>query len=1636
MSGPWSFFKNIYVISLKDAKERREKIKANLAQFPSLPYTIVDGVYGRKNPYLRASYKERGITDDFPHSDGLLGNIASHRMLWERALYACDTKEPTWTLIFEDDAKFHPCLTEAHMQDYLDKIPKEARLIRFGFLASGGFEKKFVPVNSHWISFQRSPAFCAVCYAVRSDFLPSLLKHKWTDAIDRIGYPYSYGAVNLEDIYEVSNLQSCAFRPFYNEFIQATEMFHGIVACEPFKSQTFVDPSLPLLQNSLLVEVSFKPVIHIITLCTGYPYEVYERFAGSLYDTGFTGHVFFLITPEDQTKIDQLKKLYSNVHGIQDVGERKRHLNCHRFFLLQNLMEQFPLPFDYVLLCDSRDVLFQRNPENYTFDKNVDLYLFEEEVFIKEEPCNKKWVTELGNVLNIDIIGEIGHKPVLCAGTTIVSKKSIHHYLKQMCLILSDKTMNIDSNLDQAVHNYLYYYGLLSPYTTKVLSNGDNLVNTVGEGLKQINDQNLIVNKANDVSYIVHQYDRFSSEDRKRISVKHNFMASVEKHQETSSLKPVIHIVTLCTGYPYSVYERFAGSLYSTGFTGRIFFLIAPGDKQKIDNLKVLYPNINGVLDVGERKSHWQSHRYFLVQNLMKQFPTPFDYIFLCDSRDVLFQRNPEDYPFDKNTDIYLFQEDIAIKDEKFNRSWIEFMGVLVEKDLIQEFGDKPVICSGTTFLSQRSINQYIEEMCKVLKDPRISPDAIWDQGPHNYVYYSGKLAPYKTKVLTNYDNLVNTVGHGFKGINDQRLIVNENNEVSYIVHQYDRFASEDLKRISVNYNFTESKEQRYIVCYPCGGITDMFTVIGECLQHAVMYNRILVIDTRKVEWFKESIHDFIHFNQPRIYKGDIDELYKTLNTMDTYPPEVKGDLSNFHTVYSQERGLFLYKNTVPSLINTLRDYAEPVIVFSSTCHMIIYNIMKFVEFKDCITSVFEERRAKLPEDYVGIHIRNTDYKSDVPTFLKENEAVFQTPFFLASDDRSTIDYMKDKYGDKVLTFSHIEHNEKDRGLHYKERNREDQVRFIIDSYVDLLLLVSSNKILSSCGQSGYSKLAKFIQNMQPGTKQFYFYNKYHYGDNIMNLKFFYNIRAFLKKHKMHINYYYNHHYCKNKDELFRYVDSSTLALLPFENVDPKSVELWMGNPIQNISHTQWVEYYDLMYKFICCNLAKDADEKTILAIRNIDTSVWQREDYLSTVYNRLPPQFKDLDILVINSLAFSGQYTQDRSVLDNLCIKLSKHYKLATTLKINEDIPCTMDSNLMLQDIGAISTRAKYVIAVYTGPLCAVYNTMSKEYVKQWFFLTTNGNKYDHGEVPHININNGDLTIIEQFFLKQENMCEFVSSHGLAKSCDNIVNPVQDPQTKKWTMPLEQFTNARGGETMYFNGQCVSYFSENILMHLKKPIILVTGDYDNSVSDIPSVDDDRILKSPYILKWVSQNCLRDHPKLMRIPIGMDYHSNQHLLEIESPIDQDLRLQQLRNTGKPFYERLPRCYTTFHFVLERGDRQEAYDNVPKNLVFYEPTKVSRTESWQRQLDYAFVLSPYGVGPDCHRTWEALTLGCIPIIKSCGLDPLFENLPVLLVKKWSDVTQELLDATIESFKTKTFQYEKLQLEYWLKLMKSH
>ena len=41
--------------------------------------------------------------------------------------------------------------------------------------------------------------------------------------------------------------------------------------------------------------------------------------------------------------------------------------------------------------------------------------------------------------------------------------------------------------------------------------------------------------------------------------------------------------------------------------------------------------------------------------------------------------------------------------------------------------------------------------------------------------------------------------------------------------------------------------------------------------------------------------------------------------------------------------------------------------------------------------------------------------------------------------------------------------------------------------------------------------------------------------------------------------------------------------------------------------------------------------------------------------------------------------------------------------------------------------------------------------------------------------------------------------------------------------------------------------------------------------------------------------------------------------------------------------------------------------------------------------YRFALSLHGAGADCHRHWEILSVGSIPLIKSSFLDPLFDDL---------------------------------------------
>jgi hypothetical protein len=97
--------------------------------------------------------------------------------------------------------------------------------------------------------------------------------------------------------------------------------------------------------------------------------------------------------------------------------------------------------------------------------------------------------------------------------------------------------------------------------------------------------------------------------------------------------------------------------------------------------------------------------------------------------------------------------------------------------------------------------------------------------------------------------------------------------------------------------------------------------------------------------------------------------------------------------------------------------------------------------------------------------------------------------------------------------------------------------------------------------------------------------------------------------------------------------------------------------------------------------------------------------------------------------------------------------------------------------------------------------------------------------------------------------------------------------------------------------------------------------------------------------------------------------------------------------------------------------------------------------YARNRQYPFWLSPRGNGLDCHRTWEALYLDVIPIVWNSTLDPLYVDLPVIIIKDSDDITEPFLRAKLREIATNkaksptVYRFEKLRFSFWRHLILS-
>ena len=297
------------------------------------------------------------------------------------------------------------------------------------------------------------------------------------------------------------------------------------------------------------------------------------------------------------------------------------------------------------------------------------------------------------------------------------------------------------------------------------------------------------------------------------------------------------------------------------------------------------------------------------------------------------------------------------------------------------------------------------------------------------------------------------------------------------------------------------------------------------------------------------------------------------------------------------------------------------------------------------------------------------------------------------------------------------------------------------------------------------------------------------------------------------------------------------------------------------------------------------------------------------------------------------------------------------------------------------------------------------------------------------------------------ENSCYFVCSRGILKSCTFYSpNPMSSCNNDfKYLYDMLKSNKMFNGMTIYICSDLLRFFVNKILPNLIHTFVLVSGDSDLCVPKEALLKQEALalLSSKLLIKWYTQNSrVEKNNKIIQMPIGLDYHTilrypncTWRLPEEGTlPKEQEKILINIIKEAVPFFERTPKIYSHFTVSNDRFDqRQIALDNIPSELLEINTNVIPRTKTWKNMINYTFVLCPAGMGLDCHRTWEALCLGCIPIVCVKEFKTLFNNLPVLIVDDWSKVTKELLENTIKDFKNRTFNKEKITLKYWVKNM---
>jgi len=270
----------------------------------------------------------------------------------------------------------------------------------------------------------------------------------------------------------------------------------------------------------------------------------------------------------------------------------------------------------------------------------------------------------------------------------------------------------------------------------------------------------------------------------------------------------------------------------------------------------------------------------------------------------------------------------------------------------------------------------------------------------------------------------------------------------------------------------------------------------------------------------------------------------------------------------------------------------------------------------------------------------------------------------------------------------------------------------------------------------------------------------------------------------------------------------------------------------------------------------------------------------------------------------------------------------------------------------------------------------------------------------------------------------ECLSAFAYANICDAILMR-PDAYTHGMTNTKIEIKN---GSKLYVWGATINSIFKQLKTSNVHDIILFSGDEDNSQNS--NGNKEQHIPPPNIIKWHAQNAEVNNNFITPLPIGLCPPWARGVCNAK----------QLQNVVLDI-ERNKLLYVNFINVTNNFQRSEIYNVVYentkelKNCTFAEKyfhLKSEMIEYYANIQQHKFILCPPGNGKDTHRVWESLYLGAIPIVEDSVMNRFFaQYFPMLLVDRWYDINEDFLLKKYEEINKKTWRYDLLDCNNWLK-----